>query len=541
MKKGNKKVLWSIISVLVLLTIAGTVYAYTESRDFASRKAEDQTNKATQNLTETDDSFDVASKDIGTGTIAKVDQEGSSEEKNSTEEKAPANEEEDKASTTKDDVKTSDKVTVSREDNTTTKPATQTTTTKPATSSTTTTTKPVSESTSVTTQTEPKTETPEPAPAPAPVEEPKANTVAGAFFVSKSGNDANPGTESAPWKTIQKAANTLQAGQTVYIKAGTYNERVVLKNSGSSGNYITYTNYPGDTVVIDGAGIDWGYSWGTLFNVNSRHYIKINGLRVVNSRWGGIGSQPDNNGSQNVIVTNCSTYNTKASGIAFYHAANITVDGNSIEKACTAIGSQEAISISNVATFTIRNNKVFNITNSTQGAGGEAIDAKNGSSNGKIYNNTIHDIAKIGIYIDAYSKTSSNIEVYGNNIYNCGQGIAVATEKSGLLRNVNIHNNSIKNCSTGYAVGGWSSGYSHDMDTIKFNANTLTGITSRGVYLNNPDAKNVYITNNKISGSSSMIPIHLNGGLLSETTIDGNIFDRTIDLALAGSNYTFLN
>lgn len=44
------------------------------------------------------------------------------------------------------------------------------------------------------------------------------------YYVAKNGNDSNPGTESQPWRTIQKAAETLVAGDTVYIKAGTYNE-----------------------------------------------------------------------------------------------------------------------------------------------------------------------------------------------------------------------------------------------------------------------------------------------------------------------------
>ncbi|MBF7097344.1 right-handed parallel beta-helix repeat-containing protein [Alkalibacter sp. M17DMB] len=419
---------------------------------------------------------------------------------------------------------TSNSITTSRDNTsvantTTTAPTTETTTTK----------------TETTTTTAPKTEpATEPVKAEEPVQETKPATVAGAFFVSKSGNDANPGTEAAPWKTIQKAASTLKAGQTVYVKEGTYNERVVLKNSGTSGNYITFTNYPGDKVVIDGSGIDWGYSWGTLFNVNSRHYIKINGFRVVNSRWGGIGSQPDSNGSQYVTVTNCSTYNTKASGIAFYHAGNITIDGNSVEKACTASGSQEAISISNVATFTIRNNKVFNITNSVQGAGGEAIDAKNGSSNGKIYNNTVHDIAKIGIYVDAYTKNSSNIEIYGNNVYNCGLGIAIASEKGGVLKNVNVYSNTLKNNKVAYTVAGWNYSYVSPMDNIKFNKNTVSGGNIR---LNNPDATNVYVTNNKISGGT----IVMDGGLMSETTIDGNTYGTAFGVALMGTNYTIAN
>jgi parallel beta helix pectate lyase-like protein len=43
-----------------------------------------------------------------------------------------------------------------------------------------------------------------------------------AFYVSPSGSDANAGTLAAPWKTLQKAMNTLTAGQTAYVRAGTY-------------------------------------------------------------------------------------------------------------------------------------------------------------------------------------------------------------------------------------------------------------------------------------------------------------------------------
>ena len=65
------------------------------------------------------------------------------------------------------------------------------------------------------------------------------------FYVAPPGSDSNPGTEAQPWKTIQKAANALIAGDTVYIKAGTYREQVSPKNSGTVGKYIVYKAYPG--------------------------------------------------------------------------------------------------------------------------------------------------------------------------------------------------------------------------------------------------------------------------------------------------------
>ncbi|MBW2990821.1 right-handed parallel beta-helix repeat-containing protein [Candidatus Woesearchaeota archaeon] len=77
---------------------------------------------------------------------------------------------------------------------------------------------------------------------------------AATYYVSKSScSDSGPGTQSEPWCTIQKAANTLQAGDTVLIKAGAYYEQVTPVNSGTENNYITYSAYQNDIVsIVDG-------------------------------------------------------------------------------------------------------------------------------------------------------------------------------------------------------------------------------------------------------------------------------------------------
>ena len=46
------------------------------------------------------------------------------------------------------------------------------------------------------------------------------------FYVSKTGNDTNSGSFTAPWLTIQHAANSVTAGATVYVESGVYNESV---------------------------------------------------------------------------------------------------------------------------------------------------------------------------------------------------------------------------------------------------------------------------------------------------------------------------
>lgn len=52
------------------------------------------------------------------------------------------------------------------------------------------------------------------------------------YFVAPTGNDKAPGTQSLPFLTIQKAANTAIAGNTVTVQAGNYPERVTVNRSG---------------------------------------------------------------------------------------------------------------------------------------------------------------------------------------------------------------------------------------------------------------------------------------------------------------------
>ncbi len=58
------------------------------------------------------------------------------------------------------------------------------------------------------------------------------------YYVAIGVSDANLGTEASPWKTIQKAADTLVAGDIVYIKAGTYPCEVLPASSGTDGKEL---------------------------------------------------------------------------------------------------------------------------------------------------------------------------------------------------------------------------------------------------------------------------------------------------------------
>ena len=76
------------------------------------------------------------------------------------------------------------------------------------------------------------------------------------FWVdAANGNDSNPGSESQPFRTIQRAvqSNAAGAGDAVIIREGTYYGSVVPANGGSPGNLLTITSFPGENVVVSGA------------------------------------------------------------------------------------------------------------------------------------------------------------------------------------------------------------------------------------------------------------------------------------------------
>ncbi len=72
------------------------------------------------------------------------------------------------------------------------------------------------------------------------------------FYVSTTGNDSNPGTQTAPWRTVQHAADTVRAGSTVNVRGGVYEELVSINASGNATDgYITFRSYPGETAILD--------------------------------------------------------------------------------------------------------------------------------------------------------------------------------------------------------------------------------------------------------------------------------------------------
>ena len=80
---------------------------------------------------------------------------------------------------------------------------------------------------------------------------------AATYYVATNGDDSRSAAQaqsiSTPWRTIQKAASAMVAGDACQIRAGTYREEVRPANSGTSTSArITFQNYNGESVTVTG-------------------------------------------------------------------------------------------------------------------------------------------------------------------------------------------------------------------------------------------------------------------------------------------------
>lgn len=358
----------------------------------------------------------------------------------------------------------------------------------------------------------------------------------GPYYVAPTGDDSNPGTPEKPWRTIQKAADTLVAGETVYIRSGVYEERVLPQNSGSAGRPITYAAYPGETATIDGSSIALPDDLAGLFEIAGRNHIRLSGLRLINAGPFANNAAILVTGSAHITIQNCTTFHTASSGIGVWGSQDILVAGNTVEQAGLG-GGQECITVAGSSDFEVRDNTVLDCRK-------EGIDAKDGSSNGLIARNVVNRPRAVGIYVDAWDKPTHDITVSQNTVFDSEEsaGFTVASEMGGLLSNIRLENNiAYHNQTYGIEISRCCS-ESRPMDGIIVVNNTLyeNGIGwGGGIIADNAQAQNVVIRNN-IVGQNLTFQIAVAADVpAGSVTVDHNLIDgyRGYEDEVYGNDY----
>ena len=336
------------------------------------------------------------------------------------------------------------------------------------------------------------------------------------YFVSLAGSDQNPGTLSLPWRTIQKAADNAVAGGIVYIRGGTYNERVnIAYRDNANGPYITFINYQDEIVVLDGAGVDIQYGEG-LFHIKKSDFIRVSGINIQHSNGAGIFVGYSNN----IRIDNNHTYDTVKSGVGVWASNNVLVDGNDIALACNAhsnySASEENISIAaQSSNVEVKNNIVHQAANIPDGyAGGEGINVKDGAHDVKIHNNIVHlderqdglPSNRLAFGLDGWSSETYNVSFYNNVAYNNLYGFVIESERGGTVHDIQVYNNIAYNNGTGFLIPNWVQNETSLKKNVYFINNTSYKNTT-GFNINSVKIENIVIRNNIIWESGTVIRI----------------------------------
>jgi hypothetical protein len=329
------------------------------------------------------------------------------------------------------------------------------------------------------------------------------------FYVSTTGADSNPGTQAAPWRTVQHAADTVRAGSTVNVRGGVYEELVSITTSGNATDgYITFRSYPGETAVLDAQHLTPSGRQAVL-TIHNQSYVRIEGFEIRNfhtaeHRLTPLGIDVMGAGSHIELLKN-NVHHIEQTfpgrdhpgsggngfGIAVYGTdaktpiSELVIDGNEVHHLQT--GSSESLVVNgNVTNFRITHNVVHDNNNIgidvigfERTAPDPAVDqARDGVVSGNLVYN-IHSRGNPayqneensdGIYVDG----GTRILIEQNIMHDDDFGIELASEhKDRATSYIIARNNLIYHCHTaGVSIGGYAPERGHTDHSMVIN-NTL--------------------------------------------------------------------
>ncbi len=321
--------------------------------------------------------------------------------------------------------------------------------------------------------------------------------LAATFYVATGGNDANPGTQTQPWATLQHAVETIAAGDTILVQPGTY-AGCRIENSGQAGAvktlqaatpFTVLVNAPGPknkhssnievenfsaTVsywVIDG--IESANSSKYGFDLRVTDFITVQNSHAHNNTSTGIftafsnhpvlqNNESNNNGEHGIYHSNSGDYPAiRGNNLHHNFAAGIHMNGDvtiqpgdgiisfaTVEKNIiweNGTGGASGINCDGVDDSTFRNNLLYN--NHASGISLYAIDGAHGSSRNKVYNNTIVMAAGSRWVINMPKSAKGKASPVGNQIFNNilftptttkGSVLTYSSSVSGFMSDYNV-------------------------------------------------------------------------------------------------------
>lgn len=344
------------------------------------------------------------------------------------------------------------------------------------------------------------------------------------LYVATNGKDSNRGTIENPLRTLQHAADIAKPGETIYVRGGSYCQRLAVKVSGNAQQgFITFQSLRGEHAILDGGCLTPPEGESSMVELTNVSFVRVQGLEIRNYRTSERRSVPAGirvfgGGSHIEILHNDvhhieqnSTYRLHSGsgangfGIAVYGTdaktpiSDLVIEGNDVHHLKT--GSSESLVVNgNVAGFRITKNSVHdnnNIGIDVIGFEHTAPDpAVDRARDGVVSENSVYSITakgnpaygegpdSDGIYVDG----GTRILIERNIVHDVDFGIELASEHfGGSASHIIARNNLIYSChGPGFSIGGYDLKRGTTEDTVIVN-NTLyrndTWKTGQGEFL----------------------------------------------------------
>jgi hypothetical protein len=256
--------------------------------------------------------------------------------------------------------------------------------------------------------------------------------------VSPNGSDANSGSQSSPWLTINHAAWAIPsgAGAIIHVAPGNYNLTsatciVVPRRAVSASAPVVFLS---DTQW--GAKVNGGGNCLLVWDV-SGSYVDVYGFDITGTVTGGTGS-------------------TGAAINATGQYGNYDIAYNRIHDLAPGIGAAVDIGPSNGGTYTgaggcnFHDNTMFNLAYGSRHSFGDyALYYSCGGGN--VYNNLMYRLGSIGLHAWHWS---TNLHAYNNTVYDAYIGMSFGDGGLGGVKNAYFDgtNNTVADCYFGIQI-----------------------------------------------------------------------------------------
>jgi PKD repeat protein len=322
------------------------------------------------------------------------------------------------------------------------------------------------------------------------------------IYVSTSGNNNNPGTQSQPVATPHKAVELAASGDTIYLRAGRYTISSYIWVAVAN---LTISSYPGEQAAVVGGTAETSGNPPHIFVLVANNIV-LSDLEIQGGSYYGIkidvASGDERDSTTGITIRRCYVHHTGRDSFKTFNADNLLIEECEIGPSGVR-DSSNAEGIDSIGSVGVTIRKCYVHDTATTG-----IYLKGGARNGVLERNRIVNAGHTGILL--------------------GQDTDFEFMRDGTVYeaiNCVARNNVIIN-TLGAGVGTYSG------DNIRFENNTLYDVAKTangGLYIsmNSRDirARDVVFKNNIVvtTGSRPMVSIINQAGTL---TADNNIWYR---------------